>query len=64
MRNFKPFTFLIILHLALLIIAGVLLIRQKGHIPQGKEEILVLSVDGVISIDKGSPLSEGTVGGQ
>lgn len=61
MKYVKPFTLLIFLHLAVLAVVVGVLIRQKGQHPMGKSQIVILPVDGVITIDSGSSLSNVSV---
>lgn len=56
MKYLKPFSMLIVLHIVVLALVVAFLIRQKGQLPTGKEQIVVMAVDGVITIDKSSPL--------
>lgn len=54
MKKLKPFTLLIILHVLILLVAVVLLARQKGKPAPDREQIVVLPVEGVISMERGS----------
>lgn len=59
MKRIKPFTLLILLHLLVLVFTVVLLIKQKGKPGIDKEQIVVLPVDGVITMDSGNGLASG-----
>ncbi len=48
-RTIRPFSLLIGLHLAVLVLAVAFLVRQKGQPRLGREEILVIPIEGVIS---------------
>lgn len=54
MKKLKPFTLLILLHAVVLLIAVILLIRQKGEPSPDKEQIVVIPVEGIISTERGS----------
>lgn len=54
----KPFSLLVIFHAAVLILTIGFLIKQKGHPKPGKDTIVVVTIDGVITNERGA-LSNG-----
>ena len=54
MPKLKPFSFLVWFHVAVLALAVILLIKQKGQPARSKEKIVVLTIDGMITGERGS----------
>lgn len=45
---------LVILHATVLVLSVFLLVRQEGELPSGRDRIVVVPIDGIISHERGS----------
>lgn len=51
LQRLKPFTLLIVVHAAVLLVAAAVLITRKGTVSAGRDKIIVIPIEGVISMD-------------